>query len=98
MVRSTSVRVVGALATLVAGLALAGCSVESTESNQIGRAERVDSIESAQSTAAVAAALAVGDLAPDFLLPGSDGRDHALADMRGTTVVLAFFPKAFTGG
>jgi len=41
---------------------------------------------------------AVGDLAPDFNLPGSDGRDYRLGDLRGDYVVLAFFPKAFTGG
>lgn len=44
------------------------------------------------------AALKVGDKAPDFTLPGSDGKAHSLADYRGTTVVLAWFPKAFTGG
>jgi len=39
-----------------------------------------------------------GDVAPDFDLPGSDGRRHRLADARGEAVVLAWFPKAFTGG
>jgi cytochrome oxidase Cu insertion factor (SCO1/SenC/PrrC family) len=39
-----------------------------------------------------------GDVAPDFTLPGSDGKDHRLSDYRGKTVVLAWFPKAFTGG
>lgn len=42
--------------------------------------------------------LAIGDPAPDFALPGSDGAVHRLADYRGHTVVLAWFPKAFTGG
>ena len=42
--------------------------------------------------------LGPGDAAPAFELPGSDGRTHRLADYRGTTVVLAWFPKAFTGG
>ena len=36
--------------------------------------------------------------APAFELPGSDGKSHSLADYRGRTVVLAWFPKAFTGG
>ncbi len=44
------------------------------------------------------AGLAVGDKAPDFALPGSDGKQHKLSDYRGKTVVLAWFPKAFTGG
>lgn len=45
-----------------------------------------------------AESLAVGDPAPDFALQGSDGKQHRLADYRGRTVVLAWFPKAFTGG
>lgn len=40
-----------------------------------------------------------GDVAPPFRLPATDGRTVALADYQGKkTVVLAFFPKAFTGG
>ncbi|NYT64785.1 redoxin domain-containing protein [Alcaligenaceae bacterium] len=42
-------------------------------------------------------ALNVGDLAPDFTLPGSDGINHQLADYRGKqAVVIAWFPKAYT--
>jgi peroxiredoxin Q/BCP len=45
----------------------------------------------------------VGDMAPDFTLKGStrDGllpNPIHLADFRGRTVVLAFFPKARTKG
>jgi peroxiredoxin Q/BCP len=41
----------------------------------------------------------VGDPAPEFSLPGSDGATHALADFKGKkAVVLAWYPKAFTGG
>lgn len=44
-------------------------------------------------------ALKVGDKAPEFVLRGSDGKDHALKDFKGKSwVVLAWFPKAFTGG
>jgi peroxiredoxin Q/BCP len=39
-----------------------------------------------------------GDPAPDFTLPGSDGRTYRLKELAGTPVVLAWFPKAFTGG
>jgi peroxiredoxin len=42
--------------------------------------------------------LKAGDTAPDFALPGSDGKVHRLSDYKGKTVVLAWFPKAFTGG
>jgi len=42
--------------------------------------------------------LRAGDEAPDFTLPASDGATYRLRDLRGTPVVLAWFPKAFTGG
>lgn len=43
--------------------------------------------------------LTAGDEAPAFDLPGSDGKTYRLADFKGkSTVVLAWFPKAFTGG
>jgi len=45
------------------------------------------------------AALQVGDMAPAFSAPGSDGKTHTLAESKGKqAVVLAWFPKAFTGG
>ena len=48
---------------------------------------------------AFAAAPAEGDPAPDFALPGSDGKTHKLSDYHGKqAVVIAWFPKAFTGG
>jgi peroxiredoxin Q/BCP len=47
---------------------------------------------------ASAADLKVGDAAPDFALPGTDGKTHRLSEMKGKTVVLAWFPKAFTSG
>ena len=49
-------------------------------------------------TSAFADELKVGDKAPDFKLQGSDGKTYSLAEMKGRTVVLAWFPKAFTGG
>ena len=43
--------------------------------------------------------LNVGDTAPDFTLPGTDGKTHKLSDYRGKqAVVVAWFPKAFTQG
>ena len=42
--------------------------------------------------------LKVGDQAPDFTLPGSDGKTYTLSQLKGHWVVLAWFPKAFTGG
>lgn len=42
--------------------------------------------------------LVVGQQAPDFSLLGSDGKTYTLDEMRGQYVVIAWFPKAFTGG
>ena len=43
--------------------------------------------------------LAAGDTAPSFTLQGSDRKAHRLGDDQGKrVVVLAWFPKAFTGG
>jgi thioredoxin-dependent peroxiredoxin len=46
-----------------------------------------------------AARPAVGDVAPDVELASSAGGAVKLSDYKGKkSVVLAFFPKAFTGG
>jgi thioredoxin-dependent peroxiredoxin len=50
------------------------------------------------STMTFAQELKVGDKAPDFSLQGSDGKTHSLSALKGKAVVLAWFPKAFTGG
>jgi peroxiredoxin Q/BCP len=43
--------------------------------------------------------LKVGDQAPNFKLQASDGKTYQLADFKGKeSVVLAWFPKAFTQG
>ena len=44
------------------------------------------------------AELKVGDMAPDFTLRASDGQTYTLSKLKGKTIVLAWFPKAFTGG
>lgn len=47
----------------------------------------------------IAMALEVGDAAPDFTLSASDGKTYTLSQFKGQkAVVIAFFPKAFTGG
>ena len=46
-----------------------------------------------------AAAPQVGELAPDFTVTDTDGKTHTLSEMvKTSTVIVAFFPKAFTGG
>ena len=58
----------------------------------------VAGIAAATLTQAPAVELKAGDLAPGFALVGSDGQTHRLSDYKGRAVVLAWFPKAFTGG
>jgi len=53
----------------------------------------------AQTTTTTTAELKVGDQAPDFTLPATDGKTYSLSkDLKGKWVVLAWFPKAFTAG
>lgn len=42
--------------------------------------------------------LAAGDRAPSFTLKDQDGETHRLADYRGRTVVLYFYPRDMTPG
>ena len=50
-------------------------------------------------TSANAADLKAGDDAPDFELKASDGKTYKLSSFKGKqAVVVAWFPKAFTGG
>lgn len=42
--------------------------------------------------------LKAGDPAPDFALRTTAGEEFRLSAHRGRTVVVAFFPAAFTGG
>ena len=45
-------------------------------------------------TQAPAVELKVGDAAPAFSLPASDGKTHSLADSQGKTVILADTPHS----
>ena len=49
-------------------------------------------------TGASAQELQVGDQAPGFTLQASDGETYTLSELQGKTVVLGWFPKAFTAG
>ena len=50
------------------------------------------------SIGASAQELKVGDPAPDFTLKATDGQTYTLSKLKDRTVVLAWFPKAFTSG
>jgi len=57
------------------------------------------SVVSAAMAQAPSAGPQVGDPAPAFSLPGSDGATHSLSEFKGKqAVVVAWYPKAFTGG
>jgi AhpC/TSA family len=42
--------------------------------------------------------LKVGDKAPAFKLVASDGNSYRLADFKGRSIILFFYPKAMTPG
>ena len=63
-----------------------------------GAAFAIVTLGLAPAPTAAADELKVGDQAPDFTLPGSDGKTYSLSQLKGKHVVLAWFPKAFTGG
>jgi peroxiredoxin Q/BCP len=48
--------------------------------------------------AAKAQALTVGDPVPDLALPSTGGGELSLASLKGSWVVLYFYPKSFTPG
>lgn len=64
----------------------------------LGMAAMATALSAQGQTPANPLELKVGDTAPAFELMGSDGKMHKLSDYKGKTVVLAWFPKAFTAG
>ena len=66
---------------------------------KVGLAAALSLVSTSLGLAQAPAELKVGDTAPAFSVPGSDGKTHTLAESKGKqAVVLAWFPKAFTGG
>ena len=97
---------VGSLLLSASVLLVTGCSRDAAAPSATSSSASAASVPAtprptgaATGSAAGATGLAVGDLAPDFSLPGSDGKVHKLSEHRGKeAVVVAWFPKAFTGG
>jgi cytochrome oxidase Cu insertion factor (SCO1/SenC/PrrC family) len=54
--------------------------------------------ESIEQSSSTAGALQLGETTPDFDVPATDGKNIKLSDLRGSWVVLYFYPKAFTSG
>jgi peroxiredoxin Q/BCP len=52
----------------------------------------------ASPTSTVTALPIVGQMAPDFTLPSTTGKDVTLSKLKGKTVVLYFYPKDETAG
>ena len=81
---------------VVAGIVAAGLASACREAP--AAAPSVDK-NAASSTIASPRSLSIGDVAPEFSLPGSDGKQYSLASYRGRqAVILAWFSKAFTEG
>jgi peroxiredoxin Q/BCP len=90
-------------------IAVAGCVLGDSMNGPFSRSFRMawfTQLSFALAVAAVigsqtagAAELKEGDEAPAFELQGSDGKTYKLSDFKGKkAVVVAWFPKAFTGG
>ena len=89
--RNRGIRVPGASGWAIAALVLAGGAAAAGAADMLAAG--------AGAAGAGAKRLETGDLAPAFSLPGTDGKTHTLAELQGKqAVVIAWFPKAFTGG
>jgi hypothetical protein len=100
----TGIRTRWAYALLFLPAAVAGCSRDpaapAPSASQAAVATSAAPSAAASGTpAGPAGGVKVGEVAPEFSLMGSDGKTHKLSDHRGKeAVVVAWFPKAFTGG
>jgi hypothetical protein len=104
---SRSTGSVVAAAVLVTSLASFGCKPDASTPPSSAQPPSIATTQATTTatplpttpTAPATTPLARGDVAPAFSLAGSDGKTHALADDAGkNVVVVAWFPKAFTGG
>ena len=79
---------------VIAGIVAAGLAGACREAPAPGVDKNVEAPTNAPSRV-----LADGDQAPDFSLPGTDGKQYSLVSYRGRqAVVLAWFTRAFSEG
>ncbi|MFO0555706.1 MAG: hypothetical protein U0271_45440 [Polyangiaceae bacterium] len=85
---------------VMAGLAACGGNTASPSGpSSSASSASLTTNSTATATAQSTLSLKAGDPAPSFSLMGSDGKTHKLSDHLGReVVVVAWFPKAFTGG
>ena len=70
-----------------------------TITHSLGRALGAVALAGAFTLSANAKDLKAGDMAPDFSVKASNGKTYSLKQFKGKqAVVIAWFPKAFTGG
>ncbi len=80
---------------LFAALALAALTLALADAPNARAEQRKEAPVPASTTSSLPA---VGRAAPDFTLPSTTGKDIALSQFRGRTVVLYFYPKDETPG
>jgi cytochrome oxidase Cu insertion factor (SCO1/SenC/PrrC family) len=80
------------LTVAVMVLSIMACMKKGKKEGGVEMAEKIN-----QSTT-VADSPKLGELAPDFEAPATNGKNIKLSDLRGSWVVLYFYPKAFTSG